>query len=308
MPGMRTLGMDNEFYDRAPMTTRPPLLWPGNARVALCVIVNLEHYEWNPPADAWMVPAMPSGGGKDVWPHMAGFSHREYGNRVGIFRVMRVLERYGINGTVAMDATVAKNYPFLVRECQKRGWEFIGHGITVNRMITSQMSEEQERHYIRTSIEAIAKATGNRPVGWLGPGYGESTRTPILLAEEGIRYVCDWPNDEQPYKMKVPHGSLTCLPVSLDLDDSFAIWTRHVSIMQYSQMIQENFDVLYRDGARSGRVLVLNLHPWLIGQPFRIKYLDQALAHISKYQEVWRATGREITDWYASHPPGNSNA
>ena len=301
MPGMRQPGMDNDLYDWSPISSRPPLQWPGSAQVALCVVVNLEHYEWDPPPDAYMPPTLPGGLGRGAFPDIRAFSHREYGNRVGIFRVMKVLDKYGIKGTVALDATVAENYPFVVQECQKRGWEFIGHGITVNRMITSQMSEEQERQYIRASIEAVAKATGKRPVGWLGPEYGESTRTPHLLAEEGIRYICDWTNDEQPYPMKVANGSLFSLPVSFDLDDSITHWIRHVPVMDYSQMIKESFDVLYQDGARSGRVLVLNLHPWLIGQPFRIKYLDQALAHISKHQGVWKTTGEEIIDWYAAH-------
>ena len=117
---------------------------------------------------------------------------------MGIFRVLDSLERHGIKPTVAMDAVTAEHYPYLVDHCLRRGCEIIGHGISASRMITSRMSAEDEREYIHSSIEALTRATGSAPAGWLGPEYGESARTPQLLAEAGIRYVCDWANDEQP--------------------------------------------------------------------------------------------------------------
>ena len=297
MPAERKPGMDNDHYDWSPITTRPTLTWPADARVALCVILNLEHYEWSMP-EGWFQPPAPGGLGRGTFPDLRSYSHHEYGNRVGIFRVLDILDRYGIPPTIAMDTTVAKNYPFLIEQCRKRGAEFIGHGQTVNRMITSNMSEEEERQYIHESVAAVEEATGVRPVGWLGPEYGESTRTPGLLAAEGIRYVCDWPNDEQPYPMKVAEGNLFSLPVHVEVEDLFTQWNRGVSIMHYSQMIRDTFDGLYADGAETGRTLVLSLHPWLIGQPFRSKYLDMALAHISRPAGVWKATGKQIIDWY----------
>ena len=297
MPAERKPGMDNNHYGWSPITTRPKITWPENSRVALCVILNLEHYEWSMP-DGWYQPPSPGGLGRGTFPDLRSYSHHEYGNRVGIFRVLNILDKYGITPTIALDATVAKNYPFVVEECQKRGAEFIGHGQTVNRMITSNMSEEEERQYIQESIAAVEEATGKRPVGWLGPEYGESTRTPGLLAAEGIRYVCDWPNDEQPYQMTVDEGKLFSLPIHVEVEDLFTQWNRGVSIMHYGKMIRDTFDGLYKDGAVSGRTMVLSLHPWLIGQPFRSKYLDSALAHISRPAGVWKATGKEIIDWY----------
>ena len=301
MPGQRRPGMDHEIYDWSPIISRPTLRWPGGARVAFCVIVNLEHYEWAPPKTSYVVPAMPGGGPPQPYPDIRAFSQREYGNRVGVFSVMEALDKYGLKATVALDATVAEGYPFLVGECAKRGWEFIGHGITANTYITSEMSEEQERRYISTSLEAVAKATGQRPVGWLGPGMSESTRTTELLAQEGIRYVCDWPNDDQPYQMRAGDGQLYSLPVSLELDDFMMLWMQRVPVTSYDSIVREAFDVLYREGEQSGRLLVLNIHPWLLGQPYRVKRLHQALAHISRHKAVWNATGKEIIDWYASH-------
>jgi peptidoglycan/xylan/chitin deacetylase (PgdA/CDA1 family) len=297
-------GMDHNHYDWMPLhTQRATLRWPENASVALCVIVTLEHMEWQRPADAYQIANLAGGYGPSPFPDVTAWSHREYGHRVGIFRVLDVLDRYGIKPTIAMDALTAEHYPFLVRHCLSRGDEIIGHGISVNRMITSRMSEAQEREYIQTSLQALTRATGTAPVGWLGPELGESARTPQLLASLGLRYVCDWVNDEQPYPLNVPQGELYALPITLPVDDVNALWDRRIDIDRYRDMITETFDTLYAEGASNGRLLVLHLHPWLIGQPFRIGRLASALNHIMQHQGVWAATGTEIIDWYRGHPP-----
>ena len=291
-------GMDHAHYDWSPLNaSRPALAWPEGARVALGVVVSLEHMEWSRPPGAYQVPNLAGGYGQGPFPDVTAWSHREYGHRVGIFRVLEALDAHGIKPTVAMDAVTAEHYPFLVRHCRTRGDEVIGHGISVNRMITSRMSEDEEREYIRTSIETLARAFGTAPRGWLGPEYGESPRTPRLLAQAGIRYVCDWVNDEQPYRLQVPEGELHALPISFPLDDVNALWDRRIDIDRYAAMIVETFDVLYREGAQNGRLLVLHLHPWLIGQPFRIGALERALDHIVSRQGVWAATGGAIVDW-----------
>ena len=303
MPAQRRFGMDHDHYDWWPVVKRGTLHWPDNARIALCVIVNLEHMEWKPPQDSYQPPNTAGGIGPRPFPDFPKYSHRDYGHRVGIFRVLDVLAKHGIHATIAMDQLTAENYPYLVDHCLERGCELIGHGIGVSRMITSRMSEEEERAYILDSVSALRRATGTNPIGWLGPEYGESARTPQLLGQAGIQYVCDWVNDDQPYPMKTPEGSLYALPILLELDDTVALWDRRVPIHQYSELLKEGFDTLYREGKDGGRLLVLNLHPWLIGQPFRIKYLDDALAHMMSHQSVWPATGSEIINWYHSHPP-----
>src|SRR5262249_53470199 len=154
--------------------------------------------------------------------------------------------------TAAIDAAIATEFPDIVTRCRERNWEFAGHGQTVNRMITSKMTEAQEREYVRTSLDQVERGTGSRPTGWLGPEYGESDRTPAILAEEGITYVMDWPNDEQPYRMHVPKGDLVSVPILLELDDVFVHWQRRVAIWRWSRMVREAFDTLYADGASSG--------------------------------------------------------
>ena len=217
--------------------------------------------------------------------------------------MLDVLEKHGIKPTVALDALTAANYPYLVRHLLDRGCEIIGHGVSVSRMITSNMSEQEERDYIQESLAALTTATGATPQGWLGPEYGESSRTPQLLAEAGIRYLCDWANDEQPYPLTTPQGDMIALPIMLEMDDVNALADRRVDVDRYAQMLKEGFDTLYEDGATNARLLALHLHPWLIGQPFRIGYLDDALGHMVRRQGVWAASGGESVDWYRRNPP-----
>ncbi len=203
MPAQRRLGMDHEHYDWSPIVNRGKLSWPGGSRVAICVILNLGLMEWSPPQGSFS-PGLAGGLGAREFPDYARLSHREYGHRVGIFRVLDVLEKAGIKPTVAMDALTAENYPFLVDHCLGRGCEIIGNGVSSSQVISSRMSQEEETGYIQSSIEALTRATGAAPKGWLGPEYGESSRTPQLLSQAGIRYICDWANDEQPYPLKSP--------------------------------------------------------------------------------------------------------
>jgi allantoinase len=287
MPASRSHGMDQDFYQWSPIVTRPALRWPDNARVALAVIVNLEHWDWEVPANT-PLPVTPMGGPEGLWtgnqpafPDIGGYGNHEYGNRVGIFRILAVLDKYGIRPTLALDKVIADHYPILVNEGLQRGAEFIAHGLTRRQIIHIGMSEAEERDYIRTSIAAVARATGKRPIGWSGPDFQETLNTPNLLAAEGIRYVCDWGNDEQPYKMTPNTGEL----YSLGVNEVNLLW-------------RDWFDGLYADGAANGRLMVLHLHPWIMGQPWRIRHLDEVLGHICAYQGVWQATGGEIIDWF----------
>jgi peptidoglycan/xylan/chitin deacetylase (PgdA/CDA1 family) len=302
MPAERRIGMDHEHYHWSPISRRGVLHWPEQARVALCVLITLEHTEWRPPEGSFQSVPGATGMISRPYPDYARLTHQEYGPRVGIFRVLDVLEHYGIPPTVAMDALTAEHYPYLVQHCLQRGCEIIGHGMAASRMITSTMSEQAERDYIHTAIATLRRATGKVPLGWFSPEYGESMRTPPLLAQAGIQYVCDWVNDEQPYRLTTPQGELFALPIMLELDDVHAMWERRVPVDRYATLLTDSFDVLYRDGASNGRLLVLHLHPWLIGQPFRIGFLDQALGVIMRRQRVWAASGATLIDWYRRHP------
>ena len=299
MPAERREGMDHEHHEWSPISTRGKLSWPDNAKVALCVIITLEHTEWEAPEGSFSADRA-GGLGLRPFPDYPRFSHREYGHRVGIFRVLDTLERLKIKATVAMDTQTAEGYPYLVKHCQDRGCEIIAHGVSGTQMISGKMSIEEEVDFIRASLDAMKEATGLAPRGWFGTDYGESERTPGLLRQAGIDYLCDWVNDEQPYPMT---GGLVALPTMLEMDDLFAMSNRRVEIERYCQSLKDGFDVMFRDGGNNGRLMTINLHPWLVGQPFRIGYLEEALAHIMGHDGVWAASGSEIIDWFRSNPP-----
>jgi len=162
MPAERRFGMDHPHYQWSPIVNRGKLRWPNDARVALCVVVNLEHMEWTDPEDSF-THLLVGGMGSRGTPDFARTSHREYGHRVGIFRVLDTLESHGIKATVAMDAVTAENYPYLVDHCLKRGCEIIGHGISASRMISSRMTEQEEREYIQSSMDSLLRAKGKLP-------------------------------------------------------------------------------------------------------------------------------------------------
>jgi hypothetical protein len=300
--------MDHDHYSWSPLPSRPALRWPDGARLALCVIVLLEHYDFEPPEGTYTL-RRPSGGLFPLpFPDYVRLSHREYGHRVGIFRVLRVLERAGVPPTVAVDALTAQHYPWLMSHLRDRGAELVAHGVAASRLITSRMEEAEERATIRESLEALRAVTGETPAGWLSPEGAESARTPRLLAEAGVRYVCDWPNDEQPYPMTVPQGELTALPLFLELDDEFALSHRHLTAERWGQMVVEAAERLHADGATTGRLLVLTVRPWLVGQPFRIGAFETALDEITSWPGVWAAQGHDVVDWFRAQPAARAES
>ncbi|WP_158277122.1 polysaccharide deacetylase family protein [Serinibacter arcticus] len=236
--------------------------------------------------------------GARPFPDYARLTHREYGHRVGIFRILDVLEQFGVTPTIALDAMTAEFYPWLVRHLQQRGVTFLAHGIAVTRMISSAMTEQEERAYIVDSLDRLEEVLGERPRGWMGPEQGESERTPALLAELGIDHVCDWPNDEQPYPMTVPTGDLLSIPTLHDLDDSYALVHRNLPLSSWQTMLTDAVDQLITDGEDTARVLALTVRPWLTGQPFRIGVLEDLLAHAAATGKVWFATAEEVADAY----------
>jgi peptidoglycan/xylan/chitin deacetylase (PgdA/CDA1 family) len=289
--------MDHDHYAWSALPTRPPLRWPDGAQLALCVVVLLEQYDFQPPPDSYTL-RRPSGGFFPLpFPDYVRLGHRDYGHRVGIYRVLDALERAGVPATVAVDALTAEHYPFLMRHLGERGVEVMGHGVAASRLITSRMGEADERATIAEGLGAVEAVTGRRPTGWLSPEGAESTRTPLLLAEAGVGYLCDWPNDEQPYAMTVPGGELISLPGLLEIDDEFALWHRKLGVERWARMAVEAAEVLHADGAASGRLLLWTVRPWLVGQPFRIGAFEAALRTITSWPAVWAAHGDAI----ASH-------
>ena len=294
MPAERSLGMDHAHYPYSPLPTRPALTWPSGKSLAIGALVLLEHYEWDPPADAYSLRNSSGGLIKLPAPDYVQLTHREYGHRVGVFRLLDTLERYGIPVTVAVDKLTAVHYPWLIDHLNQRGCELIGHGVAASQLITSKLSQEEEAEIIFDCLDTLEKLSGSRPSGWFSPEGVESSRTPELLAAAGVNYVCDWPNDEQPYKMTTPVGDLVSLPLFLEVDDEFALWHRRASLASWEGMIVAAATRLHVDGQTSARHMMLTLRPWLTGQPFRIRTLDRALRQVTQLDAVWAAHGSDI--------------
>ena len=283
--------MDHGRFDYQPIIDRKPLALPGGAHVAVWVIPNIEYFTWGEPGIG--ITAVTAGFKPDVLNH----SWRDFGVRVGIWRLMEVLEKNGIKATVALNSDVCKHHRRIVEEGEKLGWEWMGHGRTNSEIINAQ-SPQDERALVEEVAQTIAEATGRRPRGWLGPALTESFNTPDMLAEAGFDYVCDWVNDEQPYPIHTKAGPLISIPYSIEINDIPTFLDRGDSAEQFHRMVVDQFDWLYQEGATNARVMAICLHPFLIGHAFRAKYLDQALAHIVGHDKVWLAQGAEIVDWY----------
>ena len=277
-------------YEYSAIVDRPPLRWPNGARVALWVIPNIEHFLFNRPSTS-LASIGP------LNPDIRNYSWRDYGVRVGIWRMMEIMERYKIKGTVALNSDVCREYPRIIEEGKKLGWEWMGHGIT-NSIIINAQAEKEERALIKEVVTTITRSVGKAPRGWLGPALSETVNTLDILAENGIEYVGDWVNDDQPYPMEVRKGTMFAMPYSQEINDIPAMLGLHRSPEEFGQMICDQFDVLYEDGAKTGRVMSICLHPFLVGHPHRSKYFAKALAHITSRDEVWMTTGSEILDWY----------
>ncbi len=278
-------------FDYSAIVDRKPLRWPNGARVALWVIPNIEHFLFDRPSTRL------ADGGLGLNPDVLNYSWRDYGVRVGIWRMMDIMERYGVKGTVALNSDVCIYYPRIIDGGNALRWEWMGHG-TTNSILINRQTEAEERALVNSVVAAIHKGTGRRPRGWLSPALSETTRTLDLLAAAGIDYVGNWVNDDQPYPMRVKSGRMLSMPYSAEINDIPALLGLHQSPEMFGQMMRDQFDVLYEDGAKTGRVMSICLHPFLIGHPHRSKYLDQALKHITSRQEVWLTTGSEIADWY----------
>jgi peptidoglycan/xylan/chitin deacetylase (PgdA/CDA1 family) len=279
-------------YEDSLILERKPFAWPDGKTLAVWVIPNVEVWSFDSPAGAAISPNT-----SNTVPDVINYAWREYGMRVGLWRIADVLDSAGIRATVALNSAVCEVFPKAVEEMKKRQWEFMGHGIT-NSARLSNLSLDQEREVIRTALRTIEQSTGKRPRGWLGPGLGETYNTPDILAEEGVDYVGDWNSDDQPFPMKVKNGKLFSIPYCMEIND-LGLGTRlGYTGEQYMTAVLDQFETLYTDSAKLPRVMGIPLHPFLTGQPTRIQYFRQAIQQIQKNERVWFATGSEILEAY----------
>ena len=277
-------------FPYSPIIRRPRLAWPGGARVALWVVPNIEFFS---------LETRPGGLAPGKIPDIPVWAMRDYGNRVGVFRLMKVLDRYRVRATVALNSDICLHHPEIIEEGEKRGWEWMGHNQSNSRRL-NEVPAEEEAKIIRDTLDTIARASGRRPVGWLGAGLQETWSTLDLLGEAGCEYVADWgPNDDQPYIMTLSNGkTIVSLPYSYNINDKQAFESANMTPADFEDAICRQFETLYCEGAASGRVMHIALHPYLTGMPYRIGALDAALKYICRHSKVWKATGSEIARHY----------
>lgn len=271
-------------FDYSPSIDRPVIRWPNNARVAFWVAPNIEWYEYTPLS-------------RPTQPDIPFYSYRDYGNRVGFWRMLEVLDKHEIRCCVCLNGALLEHCPEVRDAMVARNWDYMAHGFYNTRPITLY-SIEEERAYWRDMIATVKKHTGKQLKGRLGAGGGNSVNTPDLMAEAGLLYHTDWAFDDQPFPMKVKNGAkFIHVPYTFQTNDS-RVLSLNRDAVYFCQMIKDQFDVLYEEGAESGKVMCVSLHPYWIGKTHRAKYLDEALRYVKSHDRVWYTTADDIAEYY----------
>ncbi len=287
-------GMDHDRYTWSMLKDRPAVTWPNGARVALWVVTQLQWF----PLD--MKPAIPVPAGMArPYPDSWNYTLRDYGNRIGVYRIFKVLDKLCIRSSVAINSALAEMYPYLLEQVVARDWEVIANGLDMGHPHHGDMDSQEEAALIKGVLETLRSISGQAVRGWLSPIRSESMNTPDLAAAEGIEYLCDWANDDMPYPFETASGTILNMPHTMELDDQQILITLRHTEQEYVDQLKDQFDCLYAESESSGgRIMAINLNPWVTGQAYRIKALEGALSYIMSHDGVWSATGAEILDAY----------
>ena len=285
--------LPRERFDYSAITSRRPWKLPKGARIAVWTIVNVEDWDIEKPVARQYIPAPQ---GVSPVPDVPNWAWHDYGMRVGFWRFLDALGKRKIRATTAINARVTESYRPIAQAMLDAGWEFMGHGVVQGAM---HLLPDQ-RVAIRTAIEMLRKFTGKNPKGWLGPGLTETWETLDLLREEGIEYVSDWVNDDQPYEIRTSAGPLVSVPYTLELNDIPMMVIQHHASGEWFRRAKDQFDRLYAEGRTNPRVMALAVHPYISGVPHRIKHFEAVYDYMKKHRGVWFTTGEEIYEWYRS--------
>ena len=287
----RNYGMDHNNYTWAMLANRPKVNFKNGKKVALWVNVCLQHFPLNSQGKPFKAPGsltMP-------YPDLRHYTLRDYGNRVGIFRLLKTFEKFNITPSYAINASLALQYPALMQIIANTNAEIIAHGWDMDTLHYGGLPLSDEQAIIQKTLKTLQQFFKSPIMGWLSPARSQSHNTPHLLAAHGLQYFCDWVNDDMPYTFNTQSGNLTAMPLSYELEDQFIILNNQHSEASYAQQIIDAFDFLLAEAqTQGGRILALNIHPWMLGQPHRIKYLEQALAYITTNTEVFNTTANQL--------------
>ena len=285
-----------ERFDYSSPFTRPPLKLPGNGRIVVWTVVNIEEWEiTRPMARQLSQPPM----GQTPIPDMPNWTWYEYGMRVGFWRLMRALKKAKVTPTMSLNAKVCETYPEVAAAARDAKWEFMAHSYV--QMPIQQI--EDQRAVMRQSIDMIEKFTGKKPTGWLGPGRGQTHDTLDYATECGFTWFGDWVLDDQPIWVKTANGPILAVPYSAEINDITMMVSHHHESGVLLDRTRDAFDRLYEESAESTRVLAIGVHPYVTGAAHRIKYFEQLYDYINRHDGVVHWTGQQIHDWYAAQVP-----
>jgi peptidoglycan/xylan/chitin deacetylase (PgdA/CDA1 family) len=288
---MSDLMIPSQRADFSAIVDRPPLNLPGDARIAVWTIVNYEVWDISRPMARQLLPA-PTG--VPLLPDVPNWSWHEYGMRVGCWRFVDLYKRHNIRPTLSINARVCEDYPRVAGEARDLGWEFMGHAYEQGPI----HKIEDQRGMILKSMDVIEKFTGKRPVGWLGPGLTQTLDTPENLAEAGVKYIGDWVYDDEPTVIRTKKGPLVTLPYTVELNDIPMMIVQHHESDHLYRRFTESFDQLYKESAQRAKFISVAIHPYISGQPFRIKALEAIYDYVAKFDGVLHWNGEQILDWY----------
>jgi len=270
---------------------RPPLKLPNDARLIFWTIVNYEVWDISRPMARQVIPA-PTG--QVLLPDVPNWSWHEYGMRVGAWRFYELFARLGIKPTLAANARICEDYPRVAEQARDAGWEFMGHAYEQGPI----HKEDDQAGMIRRSMDTIEKFAGKRPVGWLGPGLTQTLETPDLLTAAGVKYIGDWVYDDEPTTIRTANGPLVTLPYTIELNDIPMMLIQHHQSDYLLRRTIDQFDRLYAESRMRAKIVALAIHPYISGQPHRIKYLEAIYEYVNRFEGVLHWNGAQILDWY----------
>jgi peptidoglycan/xylan/chitin deacetylase (PgdA/CDA1 family) len=284
-------------YDYSGISERADYTWPEGRRLALYLGINLEHFAFGEGLGAELAPGGPQ-------PDVLNFAWRDWGNRVGAWRMLELLDELGLPASILVNSAMYDYAPSLMAAIRARGLEIVGHGRT-NSERQSVLDETAERALIAEATATIARHEGQAPRGWLSPWIAESHATPDLLKEAGYAYTLNWCMDDQPVWLRTRAGPLLAIPYPQEANDIPSIVARKDGAAQFADILIDSFDEMLAQSARQPLVMGIALHPYIVGQPHRLKHLRRALQHILRERDrIWLTTAGAIHDHVAALPAG----
>jgi allantoinase len=287
----RRRGMDHDRYSYSNLFERTPLAWPSGKQVAVAIVVSLEWFPIVPEVNPFRAP----GHMQTAYPDFRHYTSREYGNRVGLYRLLDAFKARDIPVSVATNAAIAERYPEIVADLIAEGHEIVAHGTDMNGTIASGMDQSRHEAIIADSLSALNEATGSKPKGWLSIARSQAMDTSEVLAANGVEYMLDWVNDELPYRFQTAKGSLLNVPLNHELSDRQVITVQQQSMDSYAQQLEDACDWLLGEAAQfGGRMLPIHLTPYISGLPYRIGALEGLLDRLATREGVWFATTGQV--------------